>query len=159
MTVVRPDYALRPVIILATGARRIAGLAARTWLLSRVLILNPVGIVAGDADGSDRDATDIASERGIPWQRFTKHGTVERSEGPPARWTGLQPPDGAAGRIAWAVWLHARNKAAVDHVVSMMGRYDARCLAALARSEGTNGAVETANYAESRGIPVEREWF
>lgn len=149
----------RRVIILATGARRIAGPEARAWLLGRVIVLNPAGCMAGDAAGTDTDMTDIASERGIPWQRFTKRGTVERSEGPTARWTGLQPPDGAAGRIAWAAWLHERNRRMVDVFAELCERYDGRCLAALARSDGTKGAVTTADYAESRGIVVEREWF
>lgn len=153
-----------PTLLIVTGARRIAERPeafadARAWLLARVLVLNPVGIVTGDARCIDEEAQSIAEKRGIPWQVYDKHGMIQRSEGRSVWWTNDLPPAADAGRHAWAAWLHRRNETMVRRTAMLRDRYDVRLAGLFSSTPGTSGTGMTVDCARAAGIPCDVEVF
>lgn len=153
-----------PTLLIVTGARRIAErpeafALARSWLLARVLVLNPAGIVTGDARCIDEAAQSIAAERGIPWQVYDKHGMIQRSEGKAVWWTNDLPPAADAGRHAWAAWLHRRNETMIRRTAMLRDRYDVRLAGLFSSTPGTGGTGMTVDCARAAGIPCETAVF
>lgn len=160
----------RPVLVLCTGSRALAGHAeARAWLRSRLDALGPSVVVTGTLPKRDRDgawlpatwpdewAAEYAREHDLAARVVTLDGLVMSATGMQiGRWAEAVPTRGSPG---WRSWPLTRNRAEVQLSRARTGMTSV-CLALHAAWATTHGTAFTADAARAAGLPVEsRTWL
>ena len=146
----------RPVLVLVTGSRALAGHDdARVWLREQLAALAPAVVVTGNAQGPDDEAAAWARDAGVPLRRYDGRGRITDGAATVARWEApASMPSADAGRAQWAAWYLHRDRVMVRHVAARADRYTVTGLALFAPSSETEGTAFTVARAKVAGLDI-----